>query len=98
MSSITSHERAKGMCNAYIRINKIVKNIPLVAEVTARAAKLGYQQVLWLFGPDHQLTEIGAMNIFVVYVNKHGGELPFLYSTYIPNFTFYLFICSSLYL
>ncbi|SNX81422.1 probable BAT2 - branched-chain-amino-acid transaminase (cytosolic) [Melanopsichium pennsylvanicum] len=27
----------------------------------------GYHQVLWLFGPDHQLTEVGAMNLFVVF-------------------------------
>lgn len=26
----------------------------------------GYHQVLWLFGPDRQLTEVGAMNLFVV--------------------------------
>lgn len=27
----------------------------------------GYHQVLWLFGPDRQLTEVGAMNLFVVF-------------------------------
>lgn len=43
-------------------------------EATARAAKLGHQQVLWLFGPNHELTEVGAMNIFVVYINEQGGN------------------------
>lgn len=38
------------------------------------ASKLGHHQVLWLFGPDHQLTEVGAMNIFAVYVNEQGGK------------------------
>ncbi|KAK4057933.1 branched-chain-amino-acid transaminase bat2 [Microbotryomycetes sp. JL221] len=30
------------------------------------AAQLGYNQVLWLFGPEHELTEVGMMNCFVV--------------------------------
>lgn len=46
----------------------------LFTEATARAAKLGHHQVLWLFGPNHELTEVGAMNIFVVYVNEQGGN------------------------
>lgn len=43
-------------------------------EATARAAKLGHQQVLWLFGPNHELTEVGAMNIFMVHINEQGGK------------------------
>jgi len=30
------------------------------------AVKLGHQQVLWLYGPDYQLTEVGTMNIFML--------------------------------
>ncbi|KAK4701709.1 branched-chain amino acid aminotransferase, partial [Phenoliferia sp. Uapishka_3] len=30
------------------------------------AAKEGYQQILWLFGPEHELTEVGTMNLFAV--------------------------------
>jgi branched-chain amino acid aminotransferase len=37
-----------------------------------KAAKLGCQQILWLFGEDHQITEVGAMNIFFVLKNKNG--------------------------
>nr|CAG4649289.1 EOG090X051P [Scapholeberis mucronata]SVE93585.1 EOG090X051P [Scapholeberis mucronata] len=33
---------------------------------------LGHQQVLWLYGEDHQLTEVGTMNIFVFLKNKNG--------------------------
>ena len=29
------------------------------------AEKHGCQQVLWLFGEDHEITEVGAMNIFI---------------------------------
>jgi branched-subunit amino acid aminotransferase/4-amino-4-deoxychorismate lyase len=36
------------------------------------AAKLGCHQILWLFGEDHQITEVGAMNIFFVIKNKNG--------------------------
>lgn len=35
----------------------------------------GLQQVLWLYGEDHQLTEVGTMNIFMFYVNDQGGKL-----------------------
>jgi len=31
------------------------------------AAKLGYVQNLWLHGPEHYLTEVGTMNLFVVF-------------------------------
>lgn len=31
-------------------------------------------QVLWLFGADHQITEVGAMNIFFVFKLPDGGK------------------------
>ncbi|CAG2119390.1 unnamed protein product, partial [Medioppia subpectinata] len=34
----------------------------------------GCQQVLWLFGDDHQLTEVGAMNLFVFLINEKGEK------------------------
>ncbi|KAF8624802.1 hypothetical protein AX15_005691 [Amanita polypyramis BW_CC] len=39
-----------------------------------KAAQLGYTQNLWLYGPDHQLTEVGTMNMFVVF-RKDDGTL-----------------------
>ncbi|XP_065909960.1 branched-chain-amino-acid aminotransferase, cytosolic-like [Dysidea avara] len=36
------------------------------------AEEKGHQQVLWLFGEDHQLTEVGTMNLFVHWVNENG--------------------------
>jgi len=36
------------------------------------AASQGCNQVLWLFGEDHQLTEVGTMNIFVHWINEDG--------------------------
>jgi len=33
-----------------------------------------HQQVLWLFGEDQQLTEVGTMNLFVHWTNEDGGR------------------------
>jgi branched-chain amino acid aminotransferase len=40
----------------------------------AEAAKTGYSQVLWLFGEDETITEVGAMNIFFFLVNKETKQ------------------------
>ncbi|KDQ63857.1 hypothetical protein JAAARDRAFT_29904 [Jaapia argillacea MUCL 33604] len=37
------------------------------------AAHLGYEQNLWLHGPDHHLTEVGTMNLFVVFKRDNGA-------------------------
>jgi len=37
------------------------------------AEKEGCHQCLWLYGPDHEITEVGAMNIFVLLKDKAGG-------------------------
>ncbi|KAH9982261.1 branched-chain amino acid aminotransferase II [Lactifluus volemus] len=37
-----------------------------------QAAKLGYVQNLWLAGPEHNLTEVGTMNLFVVFRQQDG--------------------------
>ena len=36
------------------------------------AERFDCQQCLWLFGPDHEITEVGAMNLFVLF--DHGGS------------------------
>lgn len=38
------------------------------------AAKEGCQQILWLFGKDDEITEIGSMNCFIL-MRKHSGSL-----------------------
>ena len=38
------------------------------------AMQKNLQQVLWLFGPDHKLTEVGAMNIMVLLDKGNGSE------------------------
>ncbi|KAG8816965.1 hypothetical protein FRC17_000117, partial [Serendipita sp. 399] len=37
------------------------------------AAKLGYSQNLWLLGPEHYLTEVGTMNMFLALQNDDGS-------------------------
>lgn len=34
------------------------------------AANDGYSQILWLFGDNDEVTEVGAMNFFVYIINK----------------------------
>ena len=34
--------------------------------------KQGHQQILWLYGDDHYITEVGTMNILIYWKNKQG--------------------------
>ncbi|KAI8631381.1 branched-chain amino acid aminotransferase [Xylariaceae sp. FL1651] len=38
------------------------------------AASRGFQQNLWLFGPEQYVTEVGTMNLFVAVRNKETGQ------------------------
>ncbi|XP_035797031.2 branched-chain-amino-acid aminotransferase, cytosolic isoform X2 [Amphiprion ocellaris] len=38
------------------------------------AVDYGCQQVLWLYGDDHQVTEAGTMNVFLHWINENGDE------------------------
>ena len=40
----------------------------------AEAGERGYSQVLWLFGDNHEITEVGSMNVFFVWVNDDGAK------------------------
>lgn len=62
---------------------------PTVA-VQQEAQKKGCEQVLWLYGPDHQLTEVGTMNIFVYWTHEDGGE-----PTHVPTHTLYDILSDS---
>lgn len=41
------------------------------------AEKENLQQVLWLFGEDHRLVEVGTMNIFIYMKNTDSGLYQF---------------------
>lgn len=38
------------------------------------ALEVGCQQVLWLYGDNHQITEVGTMNLFLYWINENGDE------------------------
>lgn len=38
------------------------------------ASLRGYSQILWLFGKDHSITEVGTMNVFFVIYNDRTGK------------------------
>lgn len=40
--------------------------------VQNEATKLGCQQVLWLYGEEQEITEVGTMNLFIYWENKEG--------------------------
>lgn len=37
-----------------------------------QAMKQGHQQILWLYGPEHYITEVGTMNLFIYWKNTDG--------------------------
>lgn len=39
-----------------------------------KASRDGYQQILWLFGDEHQLTEVGTMNLFLAIEQDDGSQ------------------------
>lgn len=53
---------------------KVGSNYGPTIHVQKEALKSGCHQVLWLYGEDHQLTEVGVMNIFMVYLNDNGEK------------------------
>lgn len=53
---------------------KMGSNYAPTIHVQKEAASKGLQQVLWLYGEDHQLTEVGTMNIFMFYINDQGEK------------------------
>uniref|UniRef100_A0A3P8TXA2 Branched-chain-amino-acid aminotransferase, mitochondrial n=1 Tax=Amphiprion percula TaxID=161767 RepID=A0A3P8TXA2_AMPPE len=46
---------------------------PTIA-VQHEAVKRGCQQVLWLYGEQEEITEVGTMNLFIYWTNEKGGQ------------------------
>ncbi|XP_073999713.1 branched chain amino acid transaminase isoform X2 [Rhodnius prolixus] len=51
---------------------KMGSNYAPTVHVQRSAVAKGLHQVLWLYGDDHQVTEVGTMNIFMVIRNSDG--------------------------
>ncbi len=52
---------------------KVGSNYGPTVYVAKQAAKQSCQQVLWLYGDNHLITEAGTMNIFFVFKNDNNG-------------------------
>lgn len=51
---------------------KLGANYAPCVTAQSEAAKRGYEQNLWLHGPEHRVGEVGTSNLFVVWVNESG--------------------------
>ncbi|XP_076818578.1 branched-chain-amino-acid aminotransferase, cytosolic-like [Clavelina lepadiformis] len=66
-----SYVRAgKGGVGAY----KLGSNYGPTIMVQAEAASRGCQQVLWLYGKEEKITEVGTMNFFMFWINENGDK------------------------
>ncbi|KAI8889335.1 branched-chain amino acid aminotransferase [Backusella circina FSU 941] len=54
--------------------SKVGGNYAPCVKPQAEALAQGYQQNLWLFGPDNQVTEAGTMNFFMLWENPNTGR------------------------
>eukprot|EP00501_MAST-03F_sp_TOSAG23-6_P001628 GSMAST32.ASY1.ANO1.1695.1 assembled CDS len=54
---------------------KIGGNYASTISPQTKATEDGYSQILWLFGDDHQVTEVGVMYVFFFFSNGSGKEL-----------------------
>jgi len=53
---------------------KLGANYAIGIKPQVEAAKKGYTQILWLFGPNQAVTEVGTMNMFLFWRNKKGEK------------------------
>ena len=53
---------------------KIGGNYAVTIKPAAEAAANGYSQILWLYGDNDEVTEVGAMNFFVYLINKNTSK------------------------
>ncbi|KAM3598139.1 uncharacterized protein V6R79_014037 [Siganus canaliculatus] len=60
----------KGGVGAY----KMGGNYGPTIAVQSEAVKRGCQQVLWLYGEEEEITEVGTMNLFIYWTNKAGEK------------------------
>lgn len=55
---------------------KVGGNYAPTIDVGAKAMQKGYSQVLWLYGDNHEVTEVGAMNIFFLLKDTQAADSP----------------------
>src|SRR5437763_13632798 len=71
---------------------KICWNYAPCIKPQLEAAEKGYQQNLWLFNADDEITEVGTMNCFVLLKNEQGGKVSFFLHYYYIIIILYIYI------
>ena len=54
--------------------SKVGGNYAPTMKPGAEAMKKGYSQILWVFGEDHHVTEVGSMNVFFLFEKEDGSK------------------------
>lgn len=68
----THHVRA---CPGGVGNAKLGSNYgPTIAPQMEALKKHNCHQILWLYGPEHRVTEVGSMNIFFLLQNENGEK------------------------
>ncbi|XP_054262647.1 branched-chain-amino-acid aminotransferase, cytosolic-like isoform X1 [Macrosteles quadrilineatus] len=69
---------------------KVGSNYGPTIHIQKMAESQGYNQVLWLYGEEHQITEVGTMNIFILHLAENGEKVlvtPELNGLILPGIT-----------
>lgn len=70
-----------------VYFNSLSSNYGPTIAVQNEAVKRGCQQVLWLYGEQEEITEVGTMNLFIYWTNEKGGQA--------QEFPFHMFFCEE---
>ncbi|XP_010779799.1 branched-chain-amino-acid aminotransferase, mitochondrial [Notothenia coriiceps] len=65
------HRSAERSCLPVIPLSS---NYGPTIAVQSEAVKRGCQQVLWLYGEQEEITEVGTMNLFIYWTNENGEK------------------------
>ena len=59
---------------AALGVPQLVTHLDFLCLPQKVAEKQDLQQVMWLYGEDHEITEVGTMNIFCYLINEEGNK------------------------
>lgn len=70
--SLLADPRYVRACRGGVGAYKMGGNYGPTIAIQAEALKQGCQQVLWLYGEDEEITEVGTMNLFIYWTTEKG--------------------------
>lgn len=74
MGAVRDHNLSVGAWLQSLSWRCLRRNYGPTIAVQSEASKRGCQQVLWLYGEDEEVTEVGTMNFFVYWTKQNGGR------------------------